>query len=68
MISHPAPGQAVRVRYRAGLRRIAPHHDRGGVVLVAARRKPLNHLVRIGDELVIVPAGHLMKPEEVTAS
>jgi hypothetical protein len=61
MISHPRIGQVVRLRYRESLRRIAPHHDRPGIVVaVCAGRKPRNHLVEIGDELVCVPAGHLV--------
>ena len=68
MISHPRVGQAVRLRYRESRRRIAPHHDRVGVVVAVAvvrvdaekkRQTPLNHLIRIGDELVVVHAGQL---------
>jgi hypothetical protein len=67
MISHPRVGQAVRLRYAASKRRIAPHNDRMGVVVAVAlvtrkgkRRTPLNHLVRIeGGELVCVHAGQL---------
>jgi hypothetical protein len=71
MISHPRVGQAVRLKYRASRWRIAPHHDRVGLVVAVAqvttkvttegkiRRTPLNHLIRIGDELVVVFAGQL---------
>jgi hypothetical protein len=66
MISHPKVGQAVRLRYRAERRRMAPHHDRVGVVVAVARvkadgkrRTPLNHLVRVDGELVVVHAGQL---------
>jgi hypothetical protein len=74
VIRHPAIGQVVRLRYRKGLRPIAPHHDRIGTVVAAARvvvvggkRSPRNHLVRIGGELVCVPAGHLMAIGEATS-
>jgi hypothetical protein len=61
MIRHPRVGQVVRLRYRAALRPIAPHHDRLGVVVaVCGGRKPRNHLVSIGGELVCVNAGHLV--------
>jgi hypothetical protein len=71
MINHPRVGQAVRLRYRESRRRVAPHDDRVGVVVAVAlvatkvtpegtiRRTPLNHLVRIGGELVVVHAGQL---------
>jgi hypothetical protein len=71
MISHPRIGQSVRLRYRESRRRIAPHYDRVGVVVAVARvatkvtpegkirQTPLNHLVRVGGELVVVHAGQL---------
>ena len=60
MIVHPRIGQCVRLRYRLSLRRVAPYHDRTGIVVARSNGPgPRNHLVRIGEDLVVVPCGHL---------
>lgn len=70
MLSAPRVGQAVELRYRPGLRPLAPYHGCRGRVVISGRGKPRNHLVALEDgstELaevgteVVVPAGHLFK-------
>lgn len=60
MISNPRVGQRVRLHYA---KRAIPHffHGRRGMVVVAGKGKPRNHLVKLdGSILVVVPCGNLM--------
>lgn len=61
MIANPKPGRRVELRYAARVRPFAPLHGRTGVVVIASRGKPRNHLVQLdGGPLVVVPCGNLM--------
>jgi hypothetical protein len=59
VISNPRPGQRVRVWYRASLRPYVRYHGREGLVVTPGRGRPRNHTVRVGEDLVIIPAGNL---------
>jgi hypothetical protein len=59
MLSNPKPGMRVKVRYNVRARATMPYHDRQGVVVAPSRKRPRNHLIAVGDELIIVPAGNL---------
>ncbi len=62
MISHPKPGQCVRVHYNAGLAPRMPHHGKLGTVLFkAGGRRCRNHAILIDDgPSVVIPAGNLV--------
>lgn len=65
MISHPKPGQRVRIHYNAKLAPLMPHHGRHGTVLFKARGgRARNHAVQIdGGPAVAIPAGNLVVAE-----
>lgn len=62
MLSAPAVGQRVALRYRPALRGLVGGlHGARGTIVLAGRGRPRNHLVRLDDgRRVIVPAGHLV--------
>lgn len=61
MLSNPQPGDRVELRYRAALRPLCPHGQKGAIV-AAGRGRPRNHLVRLDIGVrVVVPAGNLQK-------
>lgn len=64
MISHPKPGERVRVHYNARVRAVMPHHGKLGTILFkAGGRRGRNHAVQIdGGPSVSIPAGNLRKP------
>lgn len=65
MLTNPRPGDRVQLWYGERWRRACGHlHGRKGVVEIASRGKPRNHGVRVGGELVVVPAGNLRKRGE----
>jgi len=65
VISNPQRGQSVRLRYGAKRWPITPRfQDAVGRVVIPSHGKPRNHLVKIGAELAIVPAGNLMPEAE----
>lgn len=64
MLTNPRQGQLVRLRYGPKYRSMARYHDQVGVVIIVGKGKPRNHGVMIGDEVVIVPAGNLMKAKK----
>ena len=60
MLTHPHPGQRVRLRYLESARAHCPH-DRAGVVEVVGTGRPRNHGVRLdGGPLIVVPCGQLV--------
>ena len=59
MLSNPRPGLEVRLHYRASLRPFAPWHGRRGIVRIAGKGKPRNHVIEIDGRLIVVPCGHL---------
>ena len=59
MISNPHTGQAVQIWYGQRTRSMMPLHGRLGVVVIAGRGRPRNHVVLVDGERVIVPAGNL---------
>lgn len=67
MIWKPYRGQQVVLKYSAKWQGAgATRHDHRGEVIVAARGPgPQNALVRIGDEVVVVPRGHLCDLQEL---
>jgi len=59
MLSSPPPGTRVELRYRASVRSIAPHGQRGTIV-IASKKRPRNHAVKLDSGIiVVVPAGNL---------
>jgi len=59
MLSSPTPGTQVELRYRPSMRSIAPHGQRG-VVVIVSKKRPRNHAVRLeSGTVVVVPAGNL---------
>lgn len=65
MIWHPKPGLRVQLCYRKSLRGHAPHGSTGAVVTVGRGPGPVNVLVRLDDErLVIVPRGNLRSSDD----
>ncbi len=65
MISHPKPGQRVRIHYNARLAQFMPHHGQEGTVLFkAGGRRCRNHAVWIDrGPVVAIPAGNLSVPK-----
>ena len=62
MLSHPRPGQRVRLHYAARTIANRPHHGKLATVLIASKGRPRNHLVETDDGVkLIVPAGNLVK-------
>ena len=61
MMLNPRKGQIVQVWYRKEMRKFAPYHGRVGRIVVVNRKRPRNHGVMIGQEIVMVPCGHLRK-------
>lgn len=65
MVRHPRVGDRVRIRYRRGVRKVMPHHDKLGTVEIVAAGGggPRNHGVRLDGSgvLTVVPAGNLMR-------
>ena len=60
MLVNPQKGQPVELRYREKLRALFEHHGKRGVVEIAGRGKPRNHLIRLeSGERIVVPCGHL---------
>ncbi len=70
MIASPFKGQMVKIRYadkkQADLP--MPHQNKTGIVFIASKSKPRNHLVFVGAAAVIVPCGNLqiMRKNEET--
>ena len=59
MISNPHIGQAVQIWYGQRTRAMMPLHGRLGVVMVAGRGRPRNHVVLVQGMRFVVPAGNL---------
>lgn len=60
MLSHPKPGQRVRLRYARKYAHLFPFHGKVGVVEIVGRGKPRNHGVELDGVIVVVPAGNLV--------
>jgi hypothetical protein len=65
MMSHPAIGQRVQLRYAKARAHLFPYHGMTGVIIATSRgHGPHNHAVRLDDAtVVIVPAGNLIPAE-----
>lgn len=62
MLANPRPGDRAQAWYKV---RTMPLHGRVGVVVVAGRGRPRNHLVRFAcGEAYVIPCGNLRKPLE----
>ena len=77
MLSSPKTGDRVQVWYATKPRRrgavvpaeVMPHHGKCGLVEIAGRGRPRNHMVLLDDgDRVIVPAGNLRPEPEPTPS
>lgn len=70
-MSNPKVGRPCRIWYAEKMRPLMPHHGMAGVILIAAKGKPRNHMVRvcpscagIASKELAIPAGNL-QPVEV---
>lgn len=60
MILNPSIGQRVRLHYAKRASGFMPHHGCEGVVRIAGRARPRNHLIQLDDgPQVVVPCGNL---------
>lgn len=62
MISNPHIGQRVQVWYAARYAAMMPLHGKIGVVAVAGRGKPRNHVVMVDCQCHVIPCGNLKNP------
>lgn len=61
MLTNPRMGQPVQIWYRADLRPLMPYQGMVGRVVIAGHGKPRNHGIEIDGQIVIIPAGNLVK-------
>lgn len=62
MMANPRPGDRAQCWYKS---RTMPLHARLGIVVVAGRGRPRNHMVRLDDgALYVVPCGNLRPAPE----
>ena len=59
MIVNPRVGQIVQCWYAAKHAHRWPYHGKLGLVLIAGRSKPRNHLIDIDGKKVVVPCGNI---------
>lgn len=65
LLLNPKIGQRVRLHYAASKRRLFPYHGQEGVVVIASKGRPRNHMVLLkSGKRVVVPAGNLIKAED----
>lgn len=65
MLSSPKIGQRVRLHYAKHYRHLMPYHGQEGIVVIASKGRPRNHMVLLkSGKRVVVPAGNLIKAEQ----
>lgn len=61
MMLNPRIGQTVSIRYNRRWAAHMPLHNCIGVVRIASKGKPRNHIVQVNGSLHVVPCGNLFK-------